>query len=178
MKQIFDAYGFDVGRLKDDLDDFNQSEYDCVLIDIADGCYTYDFSFGLKDLEYIRENTTKQILLNLRVKDPYNVIDIFIKKLLPGDMVCIYSDSEYQPDLTIEKIINAKMIPCLGISEKNSVVQAEELLNLVDYVLMHSPHNQDDSMIRYKVDEIRKTLNKDICIIVRSNVNVDMLIMV
>lgn len=109
-----------------------------IYVDISDGAYVNSFTSGLLDLKYIARTTTLPIYLCLKIKNPLENIDLFLNVLRKGDVVFIYPDSEYQYSITLQKIIDAGLIPGIGISEKNQVKAYLEVLNVVDKVLVES----------------------------------------
>lgn len=101
--------------------------------------------------------TTLPIYLCLKIKNPLENIDLFLNVLRKGDVVFIYPDSEYQYSITLQKLIDAGLIPGIGISEKNQVKVYFEVLNAVDKVLVE---NVDRKSLTSKLEELH-AINKN-----------------
>ena len=72
------------------------------------------------------------------IEHPNNTIDIFIDNLKKGDTIYIHPEAEYHPSTTLQKIINAGMIPAIAINPGTSVETIYEMLRIVDKVLVMS----------------------------------------
>lgn len=124
---------------------------DSFHIDIMDGRYVPNFAMSLNDLKYIRSATDKPLDVHLMVEHPNNTIELFLKNLRKGDTVYIHPEAEYHPSTTLQKIIDAKMIPGIAINPGTSVETIMEMLRIVDKVLVMSvnPGNAGQMYLPY-----------------------------
>ena len=108
-----------------------------------DGRYVQNFAMSLNDMKCIRSLTDKPLDVHLMVEHPINTIELFLKNLRQGDTVYIHPEAEYHPSTTLQKIINARMVPGIAINPGTSVETIYEMLRIVDKVLVMSVNPGD-----------------------------------
>ena len=150
----------DFGYLARDIEMINQSEAEWVHIDIMDGVFVPNISFGFPVLKYAAKLSQKPLDVHLMIEHPNNNIHIFLKKLRRGDTVYIHPEAEYHPSTTLQKIINAGMVPGIAINPGTSVETVFEMLRIVDKVLVMSvnPGNAGQMFLPYVGKKITKLL--------------------
>ena len=72
------------------------------------------------------------------VEHPINTIDLFISSLHLGDTIYIRPEAEYHPSTTLQRIIDAGVIPGIAINPGTSVESVYEMLRIVKKVLVMS----------------------------------------
>ena len=151
----------DYGHLAKEVEDLDQAGIDSFHIDIMDGRYVPNFAMSLYDMGFIASATKKPLDVHLMIEHPNNSIEMFLKRLRPGDTVYIHPEAEYHPSTTLQKIIDAGMIPGIAINPGTSVATVMEMLRIVDKVLVMSvnPGNAGQMFLPY-VGEKYKTLIK------------------
>lgn len=93
---------------------------------------------GLHDMKYIAGVAGKPLDVHLMIGHPSKHIDLFLRNLRRGDTVYIHSEAEYHPSTTLQKIIDAGIIPGIAINPGTSVVMIMEMLRIVKKVLVMS----------------------------------------
>ena len=129
----------DYGNLKKEVIDLDKAGIDSFHIDIMDGRYVQNFAMSLNDLVAIRKNTDKPLDVHLMVEHPINTIELFLRNLHPGDTVYIHPEAEYHPSTTLQKIIDAGMIPGIAINPGTSIEEVKMLLRMAKTSEPHYP---------------------------------------
>lgn len=139
------------GNLEKEVHDLEKGGIDSFHIDIMDGRYVPNYAMSLNDLRYIRSATMKPLDVHLMIEHPNTNIEIFIDNLHKGDTIYIHPEAEYHPSTTLQKIINAGMIPGIAINPGTSVETVYEMLRIVDKVLVMSvnPGNAGQMYLPY-----------------------------
>ena len=114
------------------------ADIDSFHIDIMDGRFVPNFAMSLNDLQVIGQLTNKPMDVHLMVEHPNNTIELFLNKMRPGDTVYIHPEAEYHPSTTLQKIIDAGMVPGIAINPGTSVETVFEMLRIVRKVLVMS----------------------------------------
>lgn len=148
------------GNLEQEVKKLENAGIDSFHIDIMDGRYVPNFAMSLNDMRYIRSATNKPLDVHLMVEHPNNTIELFIKNLNKGDTIYIHPEAEYHPSTTLQKIINAGMIPGIAINPGTSIETIMEMLRIVDKVLVMSvnPGNAGQMYLPYVGQKIDKLL--------------------
>ena len=141
----------DYGNLKKEVEELDQGGIDSFHIDIMDGRYVQNFAMSLNDLKCIRSLTDKPLDVHLMVEHPINTIELFTRSLKKGDTVYIHPEAEYHPSTTIQRIIDAGMIPGIAINPGTSVENVRMMLRIVKKVLVMSvnPGNAAQMFLPY-----------------------------
>lgn len=148
----------DFGHLAREVKDLDKAGIDSFHIDIMDGRYVPNYAMSLNDMKFIAKHTKKPLDVHLMVEHPNNTINIFLDNLRKGDTVYIHPEAEYHPSTTLQKIINAGMVPGIAINPGTSVETVMEMLQIVDKVLVMSvnPGNAGQMFMPY----VRKKYEK------------------
>ena len=150
----------DFNRLGEQIQRVEKAECRWLHIDIMDGRYVSNFAMSLNDMRYIAGATEKPLDVHLMIEHPNNLIHLFLKNLRKGDTVYIHPEAEYHPSTTLQKIIDAGMVPGIAINPGTSVETVLEMLRIVKKVLVMSvnPGNAGQMYLPYVGKKITKLL--------------------
>lgn len=147
------------GNLEREVRLLEEGGIDSFHIDIMDGRYVPNFAMSINDMAYIASATNKPLDVHLMIEHPNNNIQIFLRKLRRGDTVYIHPEAEYHPSTTLQKIIDAGMVPGIAINPGTSIETVYEMLRIVRKVLVMSvnPGNAGQMYLPYvgkKIDNL------------------------
>lgn len=148
------------GNLEREVRELEEAGIDSFHIDIMDGRYVPNYAMSLNDMRYIAGATKKPLDVHLMIEHPNTHIDIFLKNLRKGDTVYIHPEAEYHPSTTLQRIIDAGMIPGIAINPGTSVETVMEMLRIVKRVLVMSvnPGNAGQMYLPYVGNKIKRLL--------------------
>lgn len=160
----------DYGNLEQEVRDLEEGGIDSFHIDIMDGRFVANYAMSLNDMRYIAKATAKPLDVHLMIEHPNNRIGLFLDNLRKGDTIYIHPEAEYHPSTTLQKIINAGMIPGIAINPGTSVETVMEMLRIVKKVLVMSvnPGDAGQMYLPYvgekftKLLSIKETMNFEI----------------
>lgn len=115
---------------------------------------------SLNDMRYIASVAKKPLDVHLMVEHPNHTIELFTKNLRKGDTVYIHPEAEYHPSTTLQKIIDAGMVPGIAINPGTSVETVTEMLRIAKKVLVMTvnPGNAGQMFMPYVGKKITKLL--------------------
>ena len=148
------------GNLQKEVKDLETAGIDSFHIDIMDGRFVQNYAMSLNDMAYIASATEKPLDVHLMIEHPNNNIGLFLAHLRKGDTVYIHPEAEYHPSTTLQKVINAGMVPGIAINPGTSIETVMEMLQIVDKVLVMSvnPGNAGQMYLPYVGKKIKRLL--------------------
>ena len=149
------------GSLEKEVHDLETGGIDSFHIDIMDGRYVPNFAMSLNDMRYIAGISKKPLDVHLMIEHPSNNIGLFLSNLRKGDTVYIHPEAEYHPSTTLQRLIDAGMIPGIAVNPGTSVETVFEMLRIVKKVLVMSvnPGNAGQMYLPYVGKKITKLLS-------------------
>ncbi len=148
------------GNLEKEVRELDEGGIDSFHIDIMDGRYVPNFAMSLNDMSFIASATRKPLDVHLMIEHPNNNVHLFIDKLRRGDTIYIHPEAEYHPSTTLQKIINAGLVPGIAINPGTSVETVLEMLRIVKKVLVMAvnPGNAGQMFMPYVGNKFAKLL--------------------
>lgn len=126
----------DFGNLQRDLEMINQSEADWFHIDIMDGVFVPNISFGMPVLEVINKHAKKTIDVHLMIVQPERYIKTFAK--LGADILTVHYEASTHLHRTLQEIKAEGMKAGVALNPHTNVNLLEDCINDIDVVCLMS----------------------------------------
>ena len=144
------------GNLEHDINLINQSNADWLHIDIMDGVFVPNISFGFPVLKYVKQLSTKPLDVHLMIVEP----DKFINEVKETDAIMMNVHYEACTHLhrTIQRIHDAGMQAGVTLNPHTPVEVLEDIVADVEMVLLMSvnPGFGGQKFIENTYDKIRR----------------------
>lgn len=126
----------DFGNLQRDIEMINQSEADWFHIDIMDGVFVPNISYGMPVLEAIKKHAKKTIDVHLMIVDPDRYIKTFAE--LGSDILTVHYEACTHLHRTLQAIKSEGMKAGVAINPHTSVELLRDVIQDIDLVLIMS----------------------------------------
>lgn len=146
-------------NLQNDCDMLNQSEADWFHLDVMDGRFVPNISFGPMLVEFFRKSTHKTCDVHLMIEEPGNFADAFQKA--GADYLSVHIEACPHLHRNIQQIKSLGMKAGVAINPHTPVEQLKDILADIDLVCMMSvnPGFGGQKFIPYTIEKI-KTLRR------------------
>ncbi len=146
----------DFANLQRDIEMINNSDADWFHIDIMDGVFVPNISFGMPVLEAIAKHAKKTIDVHLMITDPDRYIKTFAG--LGANILTVHFEACTHLHRTLQAIKAEGMKAGVAINPHTSVTLLEDVINDIDLVCMMSvnPGFGGQSFIEKTYDKTRQ----------------------
>ena len=153
----------DFANLGRDIDMLNESEAEWIHIDVMDGVFVPNISFGFPILESISKRTEKFCDVHLMIVNPEKYVHQFIKA--GADNITVHYEGNLHLDSIIRSIQEQGISAGVAINPATPVSVLKEVITLLDVVLVMSvnPGFGGQKFILNtlnKVKEVRELINQ------------------
>ena len=146
----------DFGRLGEQVRQVTEAGADMVHVDVMDGRFVPNISFGEVVVDAIRANTNLPLNIHLMIKQPDNLLTTFMKA--ETDQVLVHLEACEHLHRTVTRIKEQGNQVGVAINPGTPVSAVEEVLPLLDIVMVMSvnPGFAGQSFIPESVGKIRR----------------------
>ena len=130
---VLSADFLNLGR---DIEMLNQSKADWIHLDIMDGLFVPNISFGLPVVQAIRKATTKTLDVHLMIEQPERYITAFADA--GADVLTLHYEASRHLHRAMQQIRDAGMKAGVVLNPHTSVELLQDLLPYLDLVLLMS----------------------------------------
>ena len=146
----------DFAHLSKDMEMINRSDADWVHIDIMDGVFVPNISFGFPVLKYVAQLTTKPLDVHLMIVQPEKFIPEV--KALGAEIMNVHYEACPHLHRVIQQIKEAGMKPAVTINPATPVMLLQDIICDVHMVLIMSvnPGFGGQQFIEHSLEKVRE----------------------
>ena len=169
----------DFSRLGEEIELLDKSGADIIHIDVMDGHFVPNLTFGMPVVKAIRKYTKLPFDVHLMIENPAMYVKDFIDA--GADIITVHYESDRHIDRTINLIKENGCKAGIVINPGTYVEVIKHLIPIVDMILIMSvnPGFGGQKFIEYSVDKIKEVraiadkVNKDLMIEVDGGITTD-----
>ena len=146
----------DFSKLGEEVIKLHDAGADFIHIDVMDGEFVPNISFGMPVIKAIRNKTDTVFDVHLMINNPQRYIDDFIEA--GADIITLHYESEKHLDRAIQYIKSKGVKAAVALNPATPTVVLKNIIGSLDMVLIMSvnPGFGGQSFIPYSLDKIRE----------------------
>ena len=151
------------GKLEDEITMVNNSKADWFHIDVMDGVFVPNISFGTPIMNVLKKCAKKPLDVHLMIVNPDNYIEKFAE--LGSSVLTVHAEACTHLHRTVQKIKSLKMKAGVAINPHTPISSLESIINEIDLVCVMSvnPGFGGQSFIEntyQKVEDLKSLIDK------------------
>jgi ribulose-phosphate 3-epimerase len=146
----------DFGNIERDIKMLNSSDAQWIHIDVMDGVFVPNISFGFPILEVIRKHTDKVLDVHLMIESPDNYLASF--RNAGADILTVHFETCRHLSRTISAIKELGMKAGVALNPHSPISSLEEVIQDLDLVLIMSvnPGFGGQKFIQSSIEKVKK----------------------
>ncbi len=146
----------DFGNLNSEIEMLNRSEADFIHIDVMDGVFVPNISFGFPVINAVSKVAAKPLDVHLMIVNPDNYIGRV--RDCGAEIMNVHQEACTHLHRTVQAIRTAGMRPAVTLNPSTPIVLLEDIIEEVDMILLMSvnPGFGGQSFIGHTVDKLRR----------------------
>ena len=146
----------DFGNLYSEIEMVNNSEANWFHIDVMDGVFVPNISFGTPIMKVLKENAKKTLDVHLMIVNPDNYIENFAK--LGADILTVHYEACNHLHRTVQRIKDLKMKAGVAINPHTPISTLKSIIKDLDLVCVMSvnPGFGGQSFIESTYDKVKE----------------------
>jgi ribulose-phosphate 3-epimerase len=154
----------DFGNLEKDVQMLNRSQADWIHLDVMDGVFVPNISFGMPVIKRVRQLSEKPLDVHLMIVQPERYIHTF--KEVGADLLTVHWEASTHLHRTICQIKEEGMLAGVALNPHTPVAGLEDIINDVNLVLIMSvnPGFGGQKFIKralHKISELREMIERN-----------------
>ena len=126
----------DFGKLEDEISMVNNSKADWFHIDVMDGVFVPNISFGTPIMNVLKKSATKPLDVHLMIVNPDKYLEKFA--VLGISILTVHAEACTHLHRTVQKIKSLKMKAGVAINPHTPISFLESIINDIDLVCLMS----------------------------------------
>lgn len=146
----------DFSKLGEDIEKLHNAGADFIHIDVMDGNFVPNISFGMPIIKAIRNKTDRVFDVHLMIENPSRYIDDFISA--GADLITIHYEAEKHIDRAIQYIKSKGIKAAVALNPGTPTTVLKDIIAELDMVLIMSvnPGFGGQKFIPYSLNKIRE----------------------